>query len=204
MGRKLNLINQRFGKLVVISDSRKIKTRNIIWECKCDCGKRVFVIGPDLKRGHTKSCGCLVGRSKTHGKTGSKEYISWQKMKERCFNPVNIKYANYGGRGITVCEQWKNSFENFFRDMGPRPSNYTLDRIHTEGDYEPGNCRWASSREQNRNRRDNVWVEHNGKKIIQQELLNKLGIKTSHLLYHKRVGRSLNDVIKYFEQKQAC
>lgn len=144
---------ERFGRLVVLECIRSpgLLTR---WRCVCDCGKETMPLAGNVIRGLTKGCGCkvLLGNH-VHGKHGSREYRSWNMMVQRCTNPKNLRYANYGGRGITVCDRWKNSFAAFFEDMGERPANTSIDRIYVEGNYEPGNCRWADPVTQANNKR---------------------------------------------------
>ena len=149
-----NLIGKKFGKLTVIKkDTTQVKRNgeSIFWICKCDCGKTTSVRSKSLRRGETKSCGCLHGEN--HGLRHTKEYNSWAGMKQRCLNPNNEKYPIYGGRGITVCKEWINSFQQFYNDMGSRPSNnHSIDRINNDGNYEPSNCRWSNNTLQSRNR----------------------------------------------------
>jgi hypothetical protein len=161
-----NIAGQRFGRLVAQSMIGTSRDRKAIWSTLCDCGASCVVRGKDLRSGNTKSCGCLrvdvtreSGRARlTHGHSRrssrlTPEYISWSSAKTRCFNPNKDDYAHYGGRGITMCDRWRDSFEAFLADMGPRPKGKTLDRINVNGHYEPRNCRWATPKEQQENRR---------------------------------------------------
>lgn len=157
-----DLTNQTFSRLTVIEQSGPLyRCRQRSWLCKCECGKTKIIAEPSLKKGLTKSCGCLAkehGHNMTkHGRTRTSEWFSWQSMKARCLNPNHIKFKNWGGRGIKVCDRWINSFENFFKDMGPRPSlKYSIDRFpDNDGNYEPSNCRWATMKQQNNNTRRN-------------------------------------------------
>lgn len=158
------MVGQRFGRLVVqslIDDvaSSDVPTR---WKCLCDCGNTVVVRGYNLVSGGTKSCGCLMReraseQNKTHGETKTRIHNIWNHMKQRCENPSNKAYGWYGGRGISVCEEWHDYtvFRNWAVSHGYR-DNLTLDRIDVNGNYEPANCRWITLREQQRNKRNNV------------------------------------------------
>jgi hypothetical protein len=152
----LDLSGQKYGRLRVIKLTSLPRQRSK-WLCECDCGNTVEVFSTSLRTGHTKSCGCynreLIDARKTHGMKGSREYSSWRAMRYRCRNPRCPAFPNYGGRGITVCRRWESSFLNFYADMGERPDRKTLDRIDNDGNYEPGNCRWATAKEQGRNTR---------------------------------------------------
>lgn len=153
------MAGQQWGRLSVLSRAKNDHNGQARWLCKCECGTMTIVRRMDLRTGNTTSCGCAridQGRaaglaSKKHGQYGSRSYRTWKAMKERCLNPNHLAFHRYGGRGVTICDRWSESFENFFADMGERPAGLTLDRINPDGNYEPGNCRWATPSEQRRN-----------------------------------------------------
>lgn len=158
----LNLVGETFGRWTVLERAGS-KGKKAAWKCLCSCGTIRVVQGGNLKRGVSKSCGCLkkeLHEEKTvthgHSKKGkvSSEYSSWFAMIKRCENPNDKHYNDYGGRGIKVCEYWRNDFATFYRDMGNKPSDrHSIDRINVDGNYEPGNCKWAEPKEQARNKR---------------------------------------------------
>lgn len=155
------LSGQRFGLYTAVSYFGEGK-----WICQCDCGKTSNVVTSNLLRGQSKSCGCRkpeVSRQKMlrHGLADSRIHRSWMSMRQRCLNPNDRAYKNYGGRGISIADRW-NSFENFMQDMGMMPDGYELDRIDVNGNYEPKNCRWADLKTQANNKRNNRWLELNG------------------------------------------
>lgn len=159
-----------FGKLAVIGFAGN-KNRYGQWFCKCECGNITKVYAISLKSGDTNSCGCihidgLVDRVTIHGHSRasgkSSTYTSWNNMVNRCKNPNVPNYSDYGGRGIKVCDRWLK-FENFLADMGEKPKRTSIERINNNGDYEPGNCRWATNKEQQNNKRNNRLITFNGK-----------------------------------------
>lgn len=165
MSRLIDLTGQRFGMLTVLGPRRSELEKSgttVYWLCKCDCGASSWVAARHLRNGHTQSCGCFRSIKTTaektkHGKRWTKEYIIWAGMIQRCQNPNHQSYALYGGRGISVCDRWlgEGGFENFLDDMGPAPSAaHQIDRFpNNDGDYEKSNCRWATIKQQARNRR---------------------------------------------------
>lgn len=186
MGKLIDLTGRVFGRLTVTAMLPKRSNHGQVkWAVTCSCGEIRQVCGRDLRSGHTKSCGCygLETRTKALTKHGwataanrRPEYRSWKHAKERCHNPRTKAWARYGGRGIAMCEEWRNSFEAFIAHVGPKPSpKHSIDRINNDGNYEPGNVRWATPKEQVANQRrykarpwlrkrpahaDGTWVKH--------------------------------------------
>ena len=149
--RTKDIRGQKFNLLTVVEIAERIG--DVYWVCVCDCGTVCQTRGVDIRRGQAKSCGCLKSR-KTHGLTGTVEYRAWYHMKQRCTMPNHCRWEHYGGRGIKVCDEWITSFEAFLSHVGPKPGpGYSLDRIDNDGNYEPGNVRWATASEQANNKR---------------------------------------------------
>lgn len=194
--RPRDLTGERFGRLVVVSYAG-----NQRWKCCCDCGQENEVWAPDLKRGKTKSCGCLqleVAKTgdcrRTHGGSNSPEYRSWTSMIRRCSDEKCPGYERYGGRGISVCDRWK-SFENFVADMGQRPKGMSIDRIDYDGNYEPDNCRWADAKTQSSNTSVAVLITANGKTQTLTDWSRETGLSTAAIRYRLKAGLSHDEAI---------
>lgn len=146
------MTGKRCGRLMIIS-RHGARKGSAVWICECDCGNACKVSGFALRKGLIVSCGCYIREKSTrHGMHGTPTYGTWQAMMRRCHNPNAPTYKKYGLRGISVCSRWRESFGNFLADMGERPIGMTIDRINGAGNYEPGNCRWATCVQQSRNR----------------------------------------------------
>lgn len=187
--RVKDLTGKRFGRLTAMEFVCRHNGQSR-WLCRCDCGEDIVVASSELTRrtrASTQSCGCLkreltIRRFTRHGMANSKEYRSWQQMIKRCYDKKKQGYERYGGRGITVCDRWRTSIEEFLKDMGPKPSiNHSIERINNDGNYEPGNCVWATSSEQARNRRTTVRLTLNGKTLCLAEWAKELSISTQSL-----------------------
>lgn len=202
-GRKcaIELVGQTFGRLTV---RERVGTRNkkAMWQCVCDCGGTTVTSTGNLRSGMAQSCGCLARERASnyhwrHGGCDSREYQTWSSVKQRCLNSLYAGYANYGGRGISVCERWLNSFEAFCEDMGPSPSGeHSIDRIDNDGNYEPGNCRWATKGEQMRNTRKNRLLTFCGKTQCLSAWAEEMGT-TAQVLANRlnRSGWSVEEAI---------
>lgn len=177
MGKKIDLTGMQYGSLLVIKDAgRSPHQGEVLWECVCVCGATTSVRGQMLRSGGVKSCGCLrrevaAENSSTHGHTRnyrpSPTYRSWTSMLYRCEDPNYRQHEYYADRGIKVCDRW-HRFENFLEDMGERPAGTSLDRVDNDGNYEPGNCRWATPKEQSMNRRPSSEWKKRGVVEIQE------------------------------------
>jgi len=172
MGRTHNdITGKRFGRLVT---QRYVDHGT--WECLCDCGKTSIVKTERLNNGHTKSCGCLYATMRiTHGGCKSKTYRVWLAMRQRCENPKNSAFHNYGGRGIKVCDRW-NDYAAFLADMGEAPPKKWVDRLDNERDYEPGNCEWATVKKNQNNKRTNRVLEFDGRKQTIAQWAEEVGL----------------------------
>lgn len=208
MSKKVDILNKRFGRWTVISESNERSIhKQVYWLCRCDCGTEKLILYGSLVNKNSRSCGCLkiaelIKRSVKHRKTGTKEYRSWQSMKRRCYSKSNNKYKDYGGRGILICDRWKKSFECFIDDMGECPSKeHSLDRIDVNGNYEPLNCRWATHLQQAANRTNNHWIKFKEENKIMQDWARDLHVSHGNFIRMiKRVG--VEQTIMFYNNKK--
>lgn len=196
-----DLTDKKFGRWTVLSFSHKDVNRKLSWNVECECGAKKSVTGSSLRSENSKSCGCLsnenrINSNTTHGLADSPTYITWISIKSRCSLPKTSGYENYGGRGIAVCARWKSSFENFLEDMGEKPDGTSIERKDNDGDYEPGNCKWATSKEQNRNRRSNRKITYNGETKILIEWAEQLKMNKATLLFRLDRGWSVKEAFE--------
>lgn len=196
-----NLIGQKFGRLTVVELDKFNKRSGVYWVCECDCGNINTVRSDSLTSGNTKSCGCLAseqriinGKSNAkHGMKGSKIYNSWQAIKKRCYNKKYENYNRYGGRGIKVCDEWLNDFVSFYNwsiENGYK-EDLTIDRIDNNGNYEPNNCRWVTTKIQNRNTSQNIIITFNNKTQCLTDWAKDLGMNRAVLNYRIKKGWSI-------------
>lgn len=198
-GRKRNrglkdYSGQRFGRLTALALVERRDDNDHIWRFACECGNTKDARIKSVRSGHTTSCGCafrdmMIERNTTHGMSRqlASTYRSWKDMRSRCLNQNDFDYADYGGRGIAVCERWKD-FAAFVADMGKRPGGRTLDRINVNGDYEPGNCRWADPKMQANNKRSNHVIEYRGETKTLSQWCDVFGIEPSKVRYRIKAG----------------
>ena len=203
--RIIDRTGQIYGRLTVV---RRVENRSkhVYWLCTCTCGGTIETSADALRSGASVGCGCVRidlvrHRSTTHGATSgprrSREYKAWLGAKARCVNPASHRFKNYGARGIRMCAEWIDDYSAFLRDMGSAPNGKTLDRIDPNGNYEPSNCRWASTGEQARNRTNNVYVSYLGKRMVLQDLAEHVGVNYSSLHHAYRYrGEGLDDAIR--------
>lgn len=179
-----------FGGVIVEKNIGK-KGHNQQWSCRCKCGKSFVALASNIRSGNTKSCGCLKRAVSTkmltiHGLHRNPIWSVWKNMMRRCYEETNPAFHNYGGRGIFVCDKW-HDVAAFYADMGDRPKKMSLDRIDNNKGYSPDNCRWATSKQQNRNRRDNISICIGGEKKLLVEISEETGISYDRLRARKRI-----------------
>lgn len=189
--KKIDITGNKYGRLTVIKENGK-QGKNIMWLCKCDCGKEINAIAYNLKNGHTRSCGCLQTETRlkskaTHNQSKSRLYRIWRHIKSRCFNSKVPHFKNYGGRGISMCTEWEKSFESFmlWSMANGYANDLSIDRIDVNGDYNPDNCRWTNAKVQANNKTNNHIIEYKGEKHTLSEWSDILGL--SHVTITKRI-----------------
>lgn len=216
-----DMIGKRFGRLVVIQRAKDYVTPKGIhydsWLCKCDCSSTKNILGENLRRGKSKSCGCMVrkklenGLHTTHGQSHTKLNDTWYHMKSRCYNKNDVAYHNYGGRGITVCDEWigENGFINFYNwaITNGHSDDLSLDRIDNNGGYSPENCRWATKKEQARNRRSNRYLPYNGVTKLISDWSYEVGISQKTISdridkFGWSIERALTEKVQIGRRKQ--
>ena len=199
MGQLINLLGEKFGRLTVVEKtSRRGSSGAVFWKCFCECGSTKDVSSSCLRTGQTKSCGCLFldvaaekGKAKRiHGMTQTSTYRSWGGMKQRCYNQNNKKYHRYGALGIVVCDEWLNSFEKFLSDMGECPDGMSIDRIDVTKGYYKENCRWATQKEQQNNRSNNVIITVGDVPMTMSEYCSKHGLNSDKVQQRLKRGWS--------------
>lgn len=204
MSRAIDITGQRFGKLIVMERVGVAQKGETLWKCKCDCGNEVIVRRTNLRTGHTRSCGCFHDEcsqtnSLKHGMTGTRLNRIWKNMKDRCSESAKGTWRgrNYADRGITVCEEWKDfqAFAKWATENGYQ-DNLTIDRIDNDGNYEPNNCRWATTKEQANNKRTSRFVEYQGNRYTTSELAELIGISKRTLITRLNNGWSVNDAVE--------
>lgn len=196
------IINQKFGRMTVVGRAGTAKDGHATWLCRCDCGAEKVVSGVNLRLGITQSCGCLnkeinSQKVKTHGMTGSRLYEEWKGIKYRCYNPKCSEYDRYGGRGITICPEWLNSFEAFrgWAIANGYQDNLTIDRIDNDGPYCPDNCQWITHKEQQNNKSTNRFITYNGETKTMSQWAEETGIPYGTLRMRLVKGWTVEDAL---------
>lgn len=209
----MSLIGRKFGRLKVVREAGWIGPhRKRAWWVECRCGKSKVVKQNNLVSGKTKSCGCLLAdhlrkmagtAGLTHGDSYSREYRAWGNMRRRCYGVNGPRYKDWGGRGVQVCDRWRRSYSEFLKDMGRAPSkDHSLDRIDPDGNYEPGNCRWATRSEQQRNRRDNNCLTAFGRTQSIDDWADEVGITRATIRGRMRLGWEPEDIVTTPRQRK--
>lgn len=202
MGKKSDLSGMRFGRFTVVEFHSNNKHNQTMWRCRCDCGNERIVCVGNLNYGVSKSCGCLKSEKllesiTKHGLHNTREYKIWKKMRQRCRNPLDPAYPDYGGRGILVCKRW-DDFSNFIADMGTCPDlTLSIDRFpNNDGNYEPGNCRWATRTEQARNKRSNHIIKTSDGKMSIAEAAERNAMPYARLKARLELGWKVIDAVR--------
>ena len=192
---RLDLTGLEYGRLSVVEVSHRDERGAVYWLCRCSCGTEKRVRANVLTSGRARSCGCLHREIVTHhGMTKTRTFKSWESMWQRCGNPKAKSYEHYGGRGIRVCERWQ-SFQSFHEDMGERPEGMSLDRLNVDGDYEPGNCRWADKYQQQRNRVGTRTLALGDEVLTYPEWSERTGLPTNVIRWRVSRGWSVLETL---------
>lgn len=209
--RRIAMVGQSFGLSVVLEELPRSGGRRVFL-CLCGCGNTFQALGENLRKGHTKSCGCYQALQAStanfiHGESGSPnqspEFRAWAAMRNRCTNPSNERYPRYGGRGVQVCGRWLESFANFLEDMGRRPGpEYSLERLNNDGNYEVSNCKWVSKIDQANNTINNIRYTHKGKTLTLAQWSRETGLSQGCLGYRHRQGWSVEDMLSIPAKKK--
>lgn len=193
------MVGKTFNMLTVIEECKERKRKEKQYKCKCACGNITYVTGYNLRSGQTKSCGCLskLNHYKTHGKSNTRLYRIYNNMKERCYNKNVSQYRDWGGRGITICDEWLNDFMSFYdwAYENGYDDNLSIDRIDNNKSYSPDNCRWVDVKTQNNNKRSNVYLTFKGKTQSLQKWADDLGIPKSRLQNRYYRNWSTKDIL---------
>ena len=222
MGKNIDIAGERFGRLTAIRKVEKApgsKNRHSRWLCLCDCGKTTIVNVDKLRNGGTKSCGCLCREKsietickfnsrhtpnrRTHGKSNTKLYWAYRHMMERCYRKETANYKSYGGRGISICEEWRNKPDAFIEWAlkNGYSEELTLDRIDVNGNYCPENCRWADWETQANNKTTSVFIDFNGERLTIAQFARKNNIPTATMWYRYKSGWTVNEMAKPVRRK---
>lgn len=200
MGAFIDLTGQRFGRLMVVKHIGT-RSKSALWKCLCDCGTETEVVYGSLISGYTKSCGCLhreIAKEMmtTHGMRGTKLYKVWNNMLQRSNNLNNKYYSDYGGRGITVCDEWREflPFYNWAMTNGYL-EGLSIDRINNDGNYESSNCKWSTMKEQSNNRRNTVWIEYQGDRKTLAQWADIYGISSACLYGRIKIGWAIDKAL---------
>lgn len=207
MAKFIDLTGQRFGRLVVIERAANGKYGDAMWLCQCDCGNKKVVRGGDLRRGSAISCTCLQReesskRLKTHGMSRTRLYRIRRKIIDRCYNQKHPHYHRYGGRGITLCEEWLNDFLSFYNwsMANGYADNLTIDRIDNDKGYSPENCRWATEKEQHNNTSQNHLITMNGKTQNVTQWCEELGVNRAYV--YRRLKKGWSPEKAFYQRKR--